>query len=161
MQSYLFTVENVINHFLAKSYEDLEQLTQEEVFDYFKARLLAEKEAEEREDINKALEEYTREHLTPLWKHKQSLQNSIERLNYDIEEGQEIATNIYYDQDGWIKYMEPNDERSRKGMLAHYCSSLRRVEYTSPKDVKKALEKEVKRLEPLEPHLHYNPMNHF
>ena len=161
MQTYLFTAENVINHFLAKSYEDLEKLTQEEVFDYFKSRLLAEKEAEERETINKALEVYAKDFLTPLWKHKQSLQNSIERINCSIEEGEEIATNIYYDQDGWIKYMEANDERSKKGMFARYCSGLRRVEYTSPKDVKKALEKEVKRLEPLEPHLHYNPMNHF
>lgn len=161
MQYYLFTVENIINHFRAKSHEDLEKLTQEEVFDYLKARLLAEKEAEEREDIKKALEEYTKECLTPLWKHKQSLQNAIENFNYKIEEGEEIATNIYYDQDGWIKYMEANDERSKKEMFARYCSGLRRVEYTSPKDAKKALEKEVKRLEPLEPHLHYNPMNHF
>lgn len=147
MQSYLFTVENVVDHFRAKSYEDLEKLTQEEVFDYFKSRLLAERASWEREDINKALEEYARENLTPLWKHKQSLQNDIERCNRKIEEGQEIATNIYYDQDGWIKYMEANDERSKKGALARYCSGLRRVEYTSPKAFKKALEKEAKRLE--------------
>lgn len=151
MQYYLFTLENVINHFKAKSYEDLENLTQEEVFEYFKDTLLQEKEAEEEREFRTMLggQNYAK-----------SEQAFRERSRY-MENKAEVEPYsrwlVYRDESGAIRYSEEAGVTDHSGIFKRH-SSFTQEEY-SPAQAIKVFNREAKRLEPHYPP--YNPQNHF
>lgn len=151
MQTYLFTAENVINHFQTKSYEDLEQLTQEEVFDYFKARLLAEKEAEEENDLKIILNGKNYARTADAFRARsQYMENKAEVEPYS-------RWLIYRDEKGAIRYSEKARENDRSGLFKRHTDFTCK-EY-SPAQAIGEFAREAKRLEPHYPP--YNPMNHF
>lgn len=151
MQSYLFTLENIINHFKAKSYEDLEQLTKEEVFAYFKASLLTEKEAEERHDLAIMLDGRN---------YDRSEQAFLARSRY-MENMAEVEPYsrwlIYRDETGAIRYSEKAGATDHSGLFKRH-SPFTREDY-SPAQAIKVFDREAKRLKPHYPA--YNPDNHF
>lgn len=151
MQPYLFTLENVINHFKAKSYEDLEQLTQEEVFAYFKARLLAEKEAEEKHDLAILLDgkNYART-AAAFWARSNLMKNEAEVEPY-------TRWLIYRDETGAIRYSEMARANDHSGIFKRH-TDYTRGDY-SPAQAVGEFAREANRLEPHYPP--YNPLNHF
>lgn len=151
MQSYLFTVENVINHFQAKSYEDLERLTQEEVFDYFKARLLAEKEAEEKHGLAIMLNGKNYSKTADAFRARsQYMENMAEVEPYS-------RWLIYRDETGAIRYSEKAGATDHSGLFKRH-SSFTRGDY-SPAQAVGEFAREANRLEPHYPA--YSPDNHF
>lgn len=151
MQNYLFTAENVINHFQAKSYEELEQLTQEEVFDYFKARLLVEKEAEEKHDLAIMLD----------GKNYPKTAADFQARSRYMENMAEVEPYshwlIYRDETGAIRYSEKAGATDHSGLFKRH-SSLARGDY-SPAQAVGEFAREANRLEPHYPD--YSPDNHF
>lgn len=151
MQPYLFTLENVVNHFQAKSYEDLEQLTQEEVFAYFKARLLAEKEAEEKHDLAILLD----------GKNYPKTAEAFRARSHFMENMAEVEPYsrwlIYRDEKGAIRYSEKAGATDHSGLFKRH-SSFTRGDY-SPAQAVGEFAREAKRLEPHYPI--YSPDNHF
>lgn len=139
MQSYLFTAENVIDHFQAKSYEDLEQLTQEEVFDYFKARLLAEKEAEEENDLKIILNGKNYARTADAFRARsQYMENKAEVEPY-------IRWLIYRDENGAIRYSEKARATDHSGLFKRHTDFTCK-EY-SPAQAIGEFAREAKRLE--------------
>lgn len=139
MQSYLFTVENVINHFQDKSYEDLEQLTQEEVFDYFKSRLLAEKEAEEEHDLGIMLDGKNYPKTAADFRARsQYMENVAEVEPYS-------RWLIYRDENGAIRYSEKARANDRRGLFKRHTDFTCK-EY-SPAQAIGEFAREAKRLE--------------
>ena len=151
MQNYLFTLENVINHFKAKSYEDLEQLTQEEVFDYFKSRLLAEKEAEEKHGLAIMLDGKNYPKTADAFRARSRyMENMAEVEPYS-------RWLIYRDEDGAIKYSVKAGATDHSGIFKRH-SSFTRGDY-SPAQAVGEFAREATRLEPH--YTSYNPDNHF
>lgn len=139
MQSYLFTVEDVVNHFQAKSYEDLEKLTQEEVFDYFKDYLLAEKEAEEENDLKIILSGKNYARTADAFRARsQYMENVAEVEPYS-------RWLIYRDEKGAIKYSEKVRENDRSGLFKRHTDFTCK-EY-SPAQAIGEFAREAKRLE--------------
>ncbi|CCK82924.1 Protein of unknown function [Lactobacillus equicursoris 66c] len=151
MQAYLFTLENVINHFKAKSYEDLENLTQEEVFEYFKDSLLQEKEAEEEQELAIILD----------GRNYDKSERAFRSRSHYMENVAEIEPYsrwlVYRDESGAIRYSEKAGATDHSGLFKRH-SSFTREDY-SPAQAIKVFDREADRLAPHRPP--YNPMNHF
>ena len=154
MQYYLFTLENIIDHFKAKSYEDLENLTQEEVFDYFKDRLLQEKEDEEQQEFLAMLDGRYYD------KSEQAFRARSDYMKNVAEVDPNCRWLVYRDENGTIRYSEKAGATDHSGLLKRR-SSFKREDY-SPAQAIKVFAKEADRLARLAPHRPaYDPMNHF
>lgn len=151
MQAYLFTLENVINHFKAKSYEDLENLTQEEVFEYFKNSLLQEKEAEEQQELAIILDGRNYD------KSEQAFRSRSHYMENVAEVEPYSRWLVYRDESGAIRYSERAGATDHSGLFKRQ-SSFTREDY-SPAQAIKVFDREADRLAPHHPA--YNPMNHF